>query len=153
VEHIGAAPEIDADRVADRDEIEAGLVCNARNLIVPSNKADALLPLPLSALQVGNCDLAVHRRACPEGSGSTTKLQDAQTGLGRDQLGRARALVTIARLARTLDSLPFDLWLTASFGFVEGHRGANESFQGLFVDLVAFVEVDGAPRISLEARV
>src|SRR5215469_2255927 len=69
------------------------------------------------------------------------------------KLGRARALMTIARLARTLDSLPFDLWLTASFGFVEGHRGANESLQGLFVDIVAFVEVDGAPRISLEARV
>jgi hypothetical protein len=29
VEHIGAAPEIDADRVADRDEIDSGAAMRA----------------------------------------------------------------------------------------------------------------------------
>src|SRR5262249_21126671 len=47
VEHVGSAPEIDADRVADRDEIEAGAIGNARNLIIPSDEADAFLPFPL----------------------------------------------------------------------------------------------------------
>jgi hypothetical protein len=45
VKHIGAAPEIDADRVADRDEIEAGAIGNARDLIVPGDETNAFLPL------------------------------------------------------------------------------------------------------------
>ena len=43
----------------------------------------------------------------------------------------------------------------ASFGLglVQGHGGANESLQRLLVDLVAFVEVDGAPGVAFEAGV
>jgi PAS domain-containing protein len=36
---------------------------------------------------------------------------------------------------------------------VECHGTANESFQGLFIDLVALVEVNGAPGVALEAGV
>src|SRR3954466_6403579 len=34
-------------------------------------------------------------------------------------------------------------------GFVQGHRGADEGLQRLLVDLVAFVEIDGAPGLPL----
>ena len=61
IEHVGAAPEIDADRVADRDEIEACAVGNAGDLIIPGNDADALVPLPLHLLQVGNSHFVMHR--------------------------------------------------------------------------------------------
>src|SRR5262245_49895810 len=36
---------------------------------------------------------------------------------------------------------------------VEHHRGADEILQGLLVDLLAFMDVDGAPDIPLEAGV
>src|SRR5580704_4013978 len=41
-EHFVAAPQIDADRIADRDEIDAGAVGDARDLIIPGDDADAL---------------------------------------------------------------------------------------------------------------
>src|SRR4051812_1710008 len=40
-----------------------------------------------------------------------------------------------------------------AFGLVQGHGGADESLQRLIVDLLALVEVDGAPRVSLETGV
>src|SRR5947208_2908500 len=36
---------------------------------------------------------------------------------------------------------------------VQGHGGANERFQRLFIDLVALVEIDGAPGVAFEAGV
>src|ERR1039457_3872835 len=36
---------------------------------------------------------------------------------------------------------------------VQGHGGANQSFQSLLVHLVAFAEVDGAPQIALETGI
>ena len=36
---------------------------------------------------------------------------------------------------------------------IERHCGADEILQGRFVDLFAFVDVDGAPDISVEAGV
>ncbi len=46
-ERIVVAPQIDADRIADRDEIDAGAVGDARDLIIPGDDADALLALAL----------------------------------------------------------------------------------------------------------
>src|SRR5262249_51556511 len=60
VEHVGPAPKIDADGVANRDEIEAGAIGDAHDLIIPGDEADTFLPLPLHLLKVGNCDLALH---------------------------------------------------------------------------------------------
>ena len=36
---------------------------------------------------------------------------------------------------------------------VQGHRGPNESLQSLLVQLVAFVEVDGAPDVAFETGI
>src|SRR6185503_19719466 len=36
---------------------------------------------------------------------------------------------------------------------VQRHRGANERLQRLFIDLVAFTDIDGAPHIAFEAGV
>jgi hypothetical protein len=36
---------------------------------------------------------------------------------------------------------------------IERHGSADEIFQGRLIDLVAFVDVDGAPDIPLEAGV
>ena len=36
---------------------------------------------------------------------------------------------------------------------IERHRSADEILQGRFIDFVAFVDVDGAPDIPLEAGV
>jgi len=49
-----------ADRIANRDEIESGTVGDRRDLIVPSDKAHAILSLPLHLLQKRNRDFAVH---------------------------------------------------------------------------------------------
>src|SRR5215208_2530532 len=38
-------------------------------------------------------------------------------------------------------------------GLVQGHGLTNESLEGLLVDLLALVEVDGAPDVPLEAGV
>src|ERR1700757_4680667 len=38
-------------------------------------------------------------------------------------------------------------------GVVQVHRGTNECLQRLFVDLVALMEVDGAPGVAVEAGV
>jgi hypothetical protein len=34
--------------------------------------------------------------------------------------------------------------------YVKRHGGADERLQGLFIDPVALVEVDGAPRVALK---
>ena len=60
-ERIGVAPQIDADGIADRDEIHAGAVGDPRDLVVPGDDADALLPVALHLLQRGNGDLCFHR--------------------------------------------------------------------------------------------
>lgn len=36
---------------------------------------------------------------------------------------------------------------------IERHRSADEIFQGRFIDLIAFVDVDSAPDIPVEAGV
>ncbi len=36
---------------------------------------------------------------------------------------------------------------------IERHRSADEILQGRLIDLVAFVDVDGAPQIPVEAGV
>jgi hypothetical protein len=35
----------------------------------------------------------------------------------------------------------------------EGNGGANENVEGLLVDLLAFVRIDGAPGVAFQARV
>ena len=39
------------------------------------------------------------------------------------------------------------------FGLVQGHGGAHQSLEGLLVDLLALVDVDGTPYVPLEAGV
>ena len=41
----------------------------------------------------------------------------------------------------------------SGLGSVQGRGGANQSFQSLLVNLVAFVKVDGAPYISIETGI
>ena len=53
LEHLGAAPQIDADRIPDRHEIESGAVGDARELIIPGDDADALFAVALHLLQRG----------------------------------------------------------------------------------------------------
>ena len=55
------APQIDADRVADRDEVKSGAVGDARDLIIPGDEPDAFLAFPLHTLELGNGDFAAHR--------------------------------------------------------------------------------------------
>ncbi len=43
--------------------------------------------------------------------------------------------------------------LAAGRRLVQGHGGPNESLQSLFVQLVAFVEVDGAPGVAFETGI
>src|SRR5579864_9360733 len=43
--------------------------------------------------------------------------------------------------------------LTSRFGLVQGDGGAKESLQRLRVDLLALVEVDGAPRVPVKTGV
>src|SRR5262245_61372660 len=43
--------------------------------------------------------------------------------------------------------------LASSCGLVQGHGGANESFQRLLVDLLALVEVDGTSCVPLKTGV
>ena len=50
--------------------------------------------------------------------------------------------------------LGLGLWLGLRLGLeIEGDGSADEILQGCFIDLVAFVEVDGAPDIAFEAGV
>ena len=44
------------------------------------------------------------------------------------------------------------LWLAFAFE-VEGDCGPDEIFQGRLIDLVAFVDVDGAPNVPIQAGV
>src|SRR5487761_1998132 len=64
-DHLGPAPQIDADRIADRDEIESGAVGDARELIVPGDDDDALFSLALHLLERGNGDLGGHAASLP----------------------------------------------------------------------------------------
>src|SRR5262245_27491081 len=52
-----------------------------------------------------------------------------------------------------INHLPKMLSLAGAHRGVQCHRLANERLQRLFVDLVAFKDVDGAPRTALEASV
>ena len=54
------APQIDADRIADRDEIDAGAVGDARDRRVPGDHADALLAVALHLLKRGDGDFGGH---------------------------------------------------------------------------------------------
>ena len=44
LERIGVAPQIDADGIADRDEIDPGAVGDLRELIIPRDDADDFRP-------------------------------------------------------------------------------------------------------------
>jgi len=58
------------------------------------------------------------------------------------------------KLAGALAGCSPGLWLRFTFIFeIERHRSADEILQGLLIDLVAFVDVDGAPDIPFEAGV
>src|ERR1700685_3077566 len=60
------------------------------------------------------------------------------------------------KLAGTLTARGPELrlrWILALALEIERHGGADEILQSRLVDLVAFVDVDGAPDIALEARV
>ena len=46
------------------------------------------------------------------------------------------------------------LWLTLALELeIERHGSADKTLQGRLIDLVAFVDVDGAPDIAVEAGV
>ena len=46
------------------------------------------------------------------------------------------------------------LWFGLALGMeIESHRIADEGLQGRFIELFAFVDVDGAPDIPVEAGV
>src|SRR4029077_14364856 len=78
-----AAPQIDADRIADRDEIDAGAVGDARDLIIPGDDADAFLAVALHLLQRGDGHLVRH--ACgllPCGCCSSTAGAAANSPFG-----------------------------------------------------------------------
>src|ERR1700724_808461 len=64
-EHFVAAPKIDAARIADRDEIDAGAVGDARDLIIPGDDADAFLAVALHLLKRGNGHLVRHYSVRP----------------------------------------------------------------------------------------
>ena len=55
-ERARMAPEVDAHRVADRDEIDAGPVGDLRHLVVPRHDADDLRPVALHLLERGDRD-------------------------------------------------------------------------------------------------
>jgi hypothetical protein len=57
---VGArmAPQVDADAVAHRDDVDAGALGDLRDLVVPRNDPDDLAPLAFHSLQIGNGDHA-----------------------------------------------------------------------------------------------
>src|SRR5512144_2799674 len=83
----------------------------------------------------------------PMGAGIVTSCRASSASAGE-----AHSIIVIARTASLLILRPF-FCLAARLGLVQGHGGANERLQRFLVDLLAFAEVDGAPRVSLETRV
>src|SRR5712691_9045993 len=57
------APQIDPDRIPHRDDVHAGAVSDARELIVPGDHADALAAVALHLLERRNGDLGLHAPA------------------------------------------------------------------------------------------
>ena len=45
------SPEVDADRVADRDDVDAGAIDDLRHLEVVRDNPDNLLPVPLHLMK------------------------------------------------------------------------------------------------------
>src|SRR5215472_2248650 len=65
-----------------------------------------------------------------------------------------RAVVTAFFSVRSRAEAPVPIrGLAFGCGLVQGHGGANESLQRLVVNLLALVEVDGTPRVSLETGI
>ncbi len=60
------------------------------------------------------------------------------------------------KLVGPLAARSWGLWLALGFGLaleIERHCSADEILQGRLIDLVTFVDVDGAPDIPVEAGV
>src|SRR4030095_15962922 len=82
---------------------------------------------------------------CPERHPAHSELSGRHcSGTGPVESGATEADLSPrrARLRFALDSLE-----------IERHCAANEIFQGLHIDLVAFVDVDGAPDFAVQTRV
>src|SRR5262249_12716483 len=60
-ERIGMAPQVHADRVSDGDDVDAGTVRDARDLIIPGDHAHALFPLALYLQERLYGTLACHK--------------------------------------------------------------------------------------------
>jgi len=74
--------------------------------------------------------------------------------LGNDEIYRKdanRALAPGRAIRLVVTRLP-ELWLAFALE-IERHCSADQILQGRFIKLVAFVNIDGAPDISLEAGV
>jgi hypothetical protein len=97
---------------------------------------------------------------------ATVKAMDSQRWICRthvfqfngtsfeDELKRIGAPSAAAFVATFADVLDVRLGgLASGFGLVQGHGGANERLQRLFVYLLALMEVDGAPCVPVEAGV
>ena len=69
------APQIDADRVSDRDDVHPGAVGDARDLVVPGDHADALAPRALHLEQRGQRDLGLHQNFSTQGRSSISQAQ------------------------------------------------------------------------------
>ena len=83
-QQIRLAPQIDADGIADRDDIDARAVDDLRELVVPDDHADDLATVALHLLEGGDDD-GVGRWGCH--SGSLTKqfnFLDAKVAKGRE---------------------------------------------------------------------
>ena len=60
----------------------------------------------------------------------------------------------VGSLGTRWPGLRLGLWLALGLEIeVERHCGADEILQGRLIDFVAFVDVDGAPDVSVEAGV
>src|SRR3990167_9761588 len=100
----------------------------------------------------------------------------ASTGARKDSLARLRCRLRVPKLPTDAATIRgwaprcpsfrleaaarplFALWLLRSrarggFGGVQCHGGADERFERLLIDLVALMEIDGAPRVAFEAGV
>src|SRR5262252_9578139 len=87
-ERIGVSPQIDADRVSDRDDIYPGAIRDARELIIPGDHAYALSPVALHLQKRGNGDLVRHR---PLFGYDSRRVQNFSTH-GRSSISQAQAL-------------------------------------------------------------
>lgn len=65
LQRVWLAPQIDAHRIAHRDDIHPGAIDNLGNLVIPGNDADDFLAVALHLVKRGNGDLIRHGAVSP----------------------------------------------------------------------------------------